>query len=426
MKRLIIICFVVLFSCSIESSEIGSDFFNGGAIDLSLIDSSSVVLSTIKFDELQTNNTARILAGSFTDDKLGKMTAIPFVQFTIPAVTADDLSDENPVFSYAALVLKYDDYFINDTTKTLTLKPYAITADITVDDDGKIYNTTLFDHDENPLGTHSFLPKPVREDSIEIKLSDEWGKEVFQKVLDKSEDITDQTKFTRYFKGLCIVPDSTVSSSIIGFTSAPEVRLYYDDKTVVPSLRKYISFSATQGLTSTWIHGNRNETTLESLLNSRQKISATETYNESYMQAGTGLALRVDMPYLRNLTQFENFYVAKAVLYLYPVRKSYSTSNPLPDNLTVFTVDARNSITGYLEETAVLVEDNDLGRDTHYQLEITGFVKSQMALEEFNDNALIFLTGDTEYRTTVNHLYMAGPQYDYKTRLIIYYASLNF
>ena len=413
-------------SCGVESSEIGADFFNGGAIDLSLIDSATVSLSTIKFDSLITNSTERMLVGSYIDNKLGRTTAASFIQVTIPATTADNLDDEGIVFDYLALTLKHDDYYYNDTTKHLTLNVHRLTSDITISDLGYIYNTAKVNYDESPLGTLTFLPKPHREDSVEVKLSDVLGKELLQKIRDSDEDISDATEFTEYLKGLVVMPDTTTAESVIGFSMQPELRLYYSDKSVVPSVQKYISFPVSSRMCYNWIHGNRTSTNLAPLQSSNNRINAIETDNEAYLQCGVGLGLRVDMPYLRSLTQLNNFHVAKALLDLYPVRKSYSVNTSLPAELSVYKVDKRNGQYAAFESTATLIEDVELGRDTYYQFDVTSFVKEQMALEELNENALLFLTDDETYRSTVNRLYMANPGYDYKTRLRIYFATLNY
>jgi hypothetical protein len=348
------------------------------------------------------------------------------MEISIPSVGIDEDIIHQVDLDSITLTLKYDDYFYNDTTKVLTLNVYRLTEEISGDDYGYLYNTSNFDHEVDVLGSLSFFPKPHKEDSIEIRLSDAIGEELFTKILLSDEDITNQTEFIEYFKGLFVIPDSTTGESIIGFTKSSELRLYYRDKSVVPSQQRYVSFPVSSGKAYTWIHGNRTSSALENLKTSRSRVNAVDTDGESYMQAGAGLALRVDMPYLRSLNQLENFYVSMAILDLCPVSKSYNETLPLPSELTVYLHDRRNTLYGSFETSAALIEDQDLERDTRYEFDVTSFVKDQMALEEFNENGLVFILDDENYRSTVNRLYMANPGNGYKTRVRIYFASLNY
>ena len=93
-----------------------------------------------------------------------------------------------------------------------------------------------------------------------------------------------------------------------------------------------------------------------------------------------GLSLRVDLPYLRTLKQIDNFYVGRAILEIYPVRKSSTSSTRLPQQLKVFKANKRNVIYEEVETMASLVEDIELGRDTYYTFDATEFVKAQMEL----------------------------------------------
>ena len=110
MKQILFVLTVLtMASCGVDSSEIGTDFFNEGALDFSYIDSSSVKLSTIRLDNLTSAGGARILLGSHVDEKLGRITASSYFQ-VVPASSNMNLEDEDVSYEYIALVLKYDHY----------------------------------------------------------------------------------------------------------------------------------------------------------------------------------------------------------------------------------------------------------------------------------------------------------------------------
>src|SRR6186713_298647 len=94
---LIIYLVAVCLSCDNESSRIGTDFFGDGRLDISSVDSSKVILSTIRFDSLVTSKATRVLLGSNLDDKLGRITASAYFQPGLGTNT-QDLSGKNYVF----------------------------------------------------------------------------------------------------------------------------------------------------------------------------------------------------------------------------------------------------------------------------------------------------------------------------------------
>lgn len=417
----------MMVSCSADSpSEVGTDFFNEGALDYAFMDSSTVKLSTIKVEDLTTNGGTRLLLGSHADDKLGRLTASAYFQVTpssssdVTLKYVDNISYENLV-----MVLKYDKYYYYDTAQSMTLRVHAVTEEMTLDKNNQLFSDKTFKINETPLGSVTFQALPHRTDSVVIKLSDDFGQELFKMATSDSEQITNSTNFLRYLRGLAILPDTTVSTSLVGFNITPEMRLYYYDKSVTPIKEKYIAFPAsTSNIVYTNIHANRLTTKLTSLKNTDERLSQTITDDESYLQAGAGLELRIDMPYLRDLKMNTNFYMTQAILDVYPIRKSYSDTEPLPTSLQVYLADKKNNIYGQLSSKAVLALDKDLGRDTRYTLDVTAFVKSQMELTAFNENALIF-TVSSNYSTSVDRVYFGDNGINYKTKLRIYFVTVN-
>ena len=241
-----------------------------------------------------------------------------------------------------------------------------------------------------------------------------------------SEQLTN-SNFSRYIRGFAVVPDTSSSGYIVGLTTNPSLRLHYYDKTTTPVTKKYLAFNvqSASGLFFTNIICDRKNTDLETLPSQKERLSAEKTNGTAYIQAGAGLALRVDLPYLRTLKQIENFYVGRAVLEIYPVRKSSTPSTRLPQQLKVFKADKRNAIYEEIEPTASLVEDIELGRDTYYRFDATEFVKVQMELQSLNENALIFTTDKSTYPVSAERIFAAAPAYEYKTRLRIYFATVN-
>jgi hypothetical protein len=414
---------LLLVSCNSEPSRIGGDFFKDGLLDISVIDSSTVKLSTVRFDSLITNGGSRIILGTYDDEKLGRLSASGYFQPSLAGV--DALGEANIVFDHLSVILKYDTYSYADTTVSLTLKAYQLKESIQLFDAQFLYNTTRLSAHITPLGSVSFMPRPNSGDSLELKLDKTFGDAFFLKAKKGDSEFTSDSKFASYIRGFLLAPDSSVSASVVGFTSNVELRLYYLDKNEIPTRLKYISFKAANTYSATHIHTNRSQTKLQLLPSYKSKLSASVTDNQSYLQAGAGLALRVDIPYLRDLNQLSNFYMTRAVLELQPVRKSYADFTPLPEKLKIHFVNYRNVSYGEYSSDASIREDLALGRDTYYEVDATAFVKAQMENEALNENALLFFLSDEDFRFGAERIYFSGPSYTYNTRLKIFFATIT-
>jgi hypothetical protein len=422
LKRCLVLAFaVMIFSCDQDPSEIGSDFFSDGALDFSTIDTATVSLSTILFENIQTNTSSRLLVGSHTDARLGKIKARSYFQVGKPSSL--DFPNANLSYAYCAIALKYDGYSYYDTTQTITLKVHRLTESFELEDNQYLYNDSHFLYSASPLGERSFKPRPHKDDSLEIRLSDDFGVDLYNKALTKHEVMTQTDELLEFLKGFVIVPDVSDLGSIIGFNTAPELRIYYHDNNEVPSELKYISLPrSSSAFYFNQISSDWSETNL-TLTSSKQRLKAEASDDESYVQSGIGLALRVDMPYLRDFARHENLFVMKAVLEIYPVRRSNDEHTKLPLQLKPYVVDKRNDIMGELLYNAPLEEDIDLNRTTHYELDVTDFVESQIATEALNENALVFIT--TAFNSAIDRLYIASKGYEYSTSLKIYYTTVN-
>ncbi|NJM24397.1 MAG: DUF4270 domain-containing protein [Bacteroidia bacterium] len=395
---------------------------------MSVVDSATVSLSTIKVESILTGNAGRILVGYHDDEELGSVSATPFFQFD--ASDIDVIDEATTAFDYAALVLYYDGYSFYDTTASTTLAVHQVTETIEPGETGYLLATDYFSFEQDPLSTVTFSPKPNRDDSLEIVLSDHLGLDLYTKIITGDSKVSSNEEFRKYIKGMALVPDNTSSGSIMGFTLKSELRVYYRDKSVTPVKQKFVSMPISADNTTSVAYYFTNITPAknlitESLATGESRLSSDSTSGMSFIQSGTGLAIRVDFPHLQTLKSVENMYIVKAQLQLFPVRKSFDGTMPLPATLYVDQVDKRNDFYQQSSTGAVLVEDVSLGRDSYYLLDVTAFVKEKLATEEFNENALVLIQSDADLVGTLNRVFLHARSYDYATKLYLYYATLN-
>lgn len=419
-KLYFLLSLMAFFSCTSNSTQIGSEFFTDGMLDVSYIDSSSVKLSTMQFASLITNNTGRIVAGSHADEYTGRITATPF--FTLSNGKDISLEDLNTEYAYTALILHYDGYSYYDTTSVFKIRVHKLTQDIDLSSDYTLGNTDEFAYETQALGQISLAVRPHKQDSLAILLDDDFGKELYEKAVAGNSDLAAGADFTDYLKGIAIVPDTTSSGPLVGFSTSSELRVYYYDKSVVPSDLSYFSFSLSDSYYTT--HYELPSNGPFSNIDEGEHLNSSSSNDLAVIQSGTGLALRVEIPYLRALKTLDNFYITSAVLDILPKENSYDEFSPLAESLSAYKVNGKNAVESETAYAANLYTDY-LEREVRYSVDVTSFVQAQMETAEFNNNALLFIMDADTYRAGGNRICFTDKVSGYKTRLRIYYATIN-
>ncbi|WP_278019537.1 DUF4270 family protein [Flavobacterium ginsengisoli] len=234
-KFILILLFVLtLFSCGTDTDTgeftVGSDYL-ALSNKVIMIDTVTVEMSTINFDSLVTSNKSRILIGNYDDPIFGKVKSDSYFQLSGASYalnnTGSDTEAVNYVFDSISMILKYDKYYYGDTTKVQTFDIHRLLQKVKPNtDDSNFYNNSALSYSTESLGKISFIPRPKQKDSINIKMDKEFGEALFQKI--KKREITDFDSFTEYLKGLVLVPETSNSSNIIGFSAgSSKMRLYY-------------------------------------------------------------------------------------------------------------------------------------------------------------------------------------------------------
>lgn len=411
-------------SCNSETAEIGSDFFDSDEMQVITIDTLTVRASTVIFDSLNTYSPDRLLVGHSEDPDLGPVTATPYFEIYPNTETVDKNTTR---YSRAILRLTYDKYSYYDTAVETSLSVHRITERMELFEDDELYTTSSFEYDEQPLGSITFFPKPHKYDTVvEIPISDELGQEFFELVQNSSNVLNSTEDFLNYFNGIVIVPDQENNGSIIGFNKDPQLRIYYWIDTSVPIREEYLDFSSANSIKFNQIQTDRSSTTLNTLKDKKDKISSAETDHTVYMQAGAGIGIRVEIPYLKDIMlASSNLIISDAILQLVPVKGSYEKNAGLPATMHASGNNSRNEVYYSSASTAYLMEDVDLGRDTRYEADISGFLNDQLSRVESNKNGLIFSMTDSDFRFSVDRVYIGDQESEFKMKLSLRYIIVN-
>ncbi|MDD5149237.1 MAG: DUF4270 family protein [Flavobacterium sp.] len=403
---LFLLLFITIFtSCQTDNTEgnfvVGSDYLsiNNKVI---MIDTLTVDVSTINFDSLATSNQGRILIGNYNDPILGKVKSESYFKLTPDTYyissSSSDTQTTNYVFDSIAVILRYDRYYYGDTTKTQTINIHQLTQSVKPNiDDTNFYNISSLTYDSKSIGSKTFYPKPIGKDSINIQIDPDFGKKLFDKL--NNNEITNSNEFDDYFKGLVIKPSTDNSANLIGYTTKSVLRLYYkisntDSKY---SLIKDFSISDITKQFNT-ISLDRTGTILQNLPDSRNKLASELTDNNAYIQSGTGLACRIDFPFIKQLKYIsEKGFIVDAELVIKPNKNSISTLYPLKDSLQVYECDNLNRISKVLTNSdgsknlAILNNiPDEFNENIGYKINLGSFLSQEISKIYGSKSSLIF------------------------------------
>lgn len=416
-------------SCNDDGFTIGTEFLQSN-IYTELIDSVSIKLSTIKPDSLKTSGQNLALIGSLVQKGLGTTAAQSYVSFTNSEVVA---IDEKEVYDSLTLILTYSGYSYGDTLKPFHASIHRLTSPIhyktaTGEKDTTYYNTTQTPYESTPLASFGVMPTPSTKGTIEVRLPDALGKELWTYITDKTELYI----FLQKFKGLALVP-SVSNTAMLGFSvndsSSLCLKLYshITTETVTEKERKL-------GISSTsyqynGILGVPEFQALNTMSATKLWVDESETKGCAFIQGGTGYSARVDFPYLQHLKELSgNGRIIKALLLLYP-DMDYQTTKQLPTTINVVTINKINETGSYLTDsygstqTGYLQADPMNNESTYYTFDVTSYINARMADEILlPDQGLNINIPSDDIATTNNSLVLGGSgNKKYKSKLNIYY-----
>jgi len=205
-----------------------------------------------------------------------------------------------------------------------------------------------------------------------------------------------------------------------------KVYFHYQDYDNVKSYRDFAIFDY---ITTQYNHYQITHPKITIPSRQADKVSSSKTNNETYLQAGTGILTRFEIPYLKNLLElYPNVRILKAELVIAPVRNTYKTIK-LPDKISLYATDDVNRFgspildmnTGTVQ-IGVRVIDEIYQEDTHYTFDVTNYIAAKLLEQTDNIPALLVsITPNDVYRTTDRLVIGSQQNSSNKVKLIIYY-----
>jgi len=435
-KYLGILILLAFFSCNQDnqSFDIGGKYVNVQT-DLRYIDTLTVNSFTVKLDSLRTSGLedgqGAVVVGRYHDPEIGDISASSYFKLQLPDTRT---VPSTSVFDSLLLIMVDNNYRIGDTLQPFTIHVHRVEQTIRVRIDNYLYNTSYFNYSTDPIGSRTFKPRPntPSRDTISVRLSDDLGQELLQLFLDKDDRILQLDNWLNYFKGLSIQSDIS-DEAMVGFKTtpaAPVMRLYYHyiDFT---SVSQYRDFGIFAYAINQFNHFEITNPLIDLPKTQKEKLSVKYTDKQSYIQAGTGIVTRLEIPYLKSLLALhQNMQILKAELILEPVRNTYNTIL-LPERISLFQSDKYNRFGSPVLNMNTgnalvgnLVIDNEYQEGTSYTFDITNFIQSKI-VEETDDipSLLVTITPNDVYKTADRLILGSQINSESKVKLKIYYMN---
>lgn len=407
-----------------DDLTIGSNFLESQT-NVVLIDTFSVCLSTVVLDSFPTHGDSLLLIGSINDANVGKIRCSTFFQLGKPTETTLKETDE---YDSITLKLTYSGYSYGDTNQLFSIAVHRLSEEPAESEN--LYNTSSINYYTTTLGTHSFYPQPTSNDTIEFRLDDALGLDLFNKMMNKNDVFSTTTDFLEYFNGLAILPDENINSSIVSFIAkgaSLSMKLYihrfmevdYEVAYDFPIIYNELQFNK--------IYHDFSGTGLENFVQQRFDIASAETGNKSYLFGGAGLMVKIKFPAMQELLNSERGAILKTELTLFPEINS-SNGSSLPAEVVLYHSDKYNkfgdgilSLDGKSLQIANFLQDKFYNEYTSYTFDLTSYFISEFSDGYFDsDHSLVLSLPESKYATTFERLDVGSKSP--APRLKIYYV----
>lgn len=413
--------------------EVGQEFVDSN-VHLIVLDTFELQMSTFKFDSINTSDSDRLLFGKYSDEYFGEVESRAFFELIAAAgesITGPyDISPDAELDS-VALILGYDEYFYQDTTRFLRMNVHRLKEEVFPEDD-VFFNTSTLEFDSIPITSRQFRPEPFDEDSLHISLPFQFGNDLFDKILEN--DINDNSDLRDDLPGFVLIPGENDDGSIIGFSRNQEdtyLRFYYsipdefnDDEEILDLVINPFP------VTPTAFHNVRSSssgTGLDLLVDEEVELMSFESNDLTFIQSATGFATKVSFPNIKSLFDIPGTgTLLSAQLQIKPLRESVTDLTPLRDSLSIAVIDANNVIVEEIRTGTGLVQGVLTGEEEEfgtllYEIPVGIFLDQKLNEQRETENALVLF--NENFNETVNRLVLQGEENDdYRARVILTYA----
>ena len=418
---------LIFSSCNKEPNLIGLDLLpEGDRLNMSFIDTSTIIAYTVREDSLRTDELSTNLLGYLNDAVFGNVLASIYTQYNLP--TNNVSFGANPVADSVVLSLVYNGVY-GDSLSQHTVRVFELADTMSVA--ASYYSNSTIASMPNQIGEATFVPNFKTADSVNgearpphlrITLSQEFSNRLISA---DSATLSSNSFFTEVFKGLYITADQVTSNgtgAILYFNLLDEmskITLHYRNDADTISMNFPINGNC--GRYNNYNHFNYNGASSDLL---QQFAGDTTSGNDRiFMQAMAGAKVKLRMPYLKNIPENARIAVNEAILII---------TDDEPDN--VFAPPVQLAMRALDDTGAYLVlPDETIGsvyfggryvNNKEYRFRLTKYVQDRMNNPDAKDNGLMMLIAGSSL--SGNRVVLKGPANTTgRMKLVIYYTLIE-
>lgn len=433
--------FLLLLSACKGNKTIG--FTDDEPLSLEGMDTVKILASTVIMDSLPTSNLGVIMLGSVQDKDFGNVEVSSYMQFS-PGFAAEMNLPANAKFDSIALVLRYNGYYLGDTTTMKEIRVHRLTENIklrTIDegseleerpvfvDEEALYSTSKFDYETQLLGKVHFKPRPRSKDSLFITLDQQLGKELLKLIGEKDKKAIQKTEFLEYFKGVFMTTAN--GKNISGFAAdSSKIQIYYHYESEEGSMKNaFIAYTFDSKNTQfNHIAADRSGTNIKDLGRDKKELDIATTKGQLFVQGGLGIVTKLLMPGLNAFVKEPGIAINKAELIIETAQDTYSTF-PAPEELILFIANSSNTPKTILPEAFVkkvqhakFQKGNDAGLNGRYVFQLTEYV-NQLRKGQHQNTSLLISLPIVAFTGTVNRLHIVNNKPGMPIKLRVVYTK---
>ena len=435
---------VSFYSCDKDMSvSLDNSNDNLGVI---VIDSMTIHTSTYQLLDLPSAATGSLLVGKSIQPESGSITSSSYFRVQLLTLTND--IPGNAVFDSVNLVVRpsISKYFYGDTTKSQTISVHRVTEEIVTKDitntidnyntpiyvsGPTIFNDQKFNFDATALGSKSFVPKINSLDSINIRLDQAFGQEIYDMVKANDMNVTSNESFQQYLKGLVLVPGDQ-NTSVLGLNDTLQVNINYSfvgDDGFVKKGAKVIT-TAGRAYQYNNIEYDRTGTAYASINAVDRELKSSATNGKVLLQSGAGLVAKIDIPSLNDFMHEENLAVNKVELIVETEEHNYGFY-PVQNALMLLIANSNGVPISYVRtpfsaniQQATFIPGNDSGVNGSYVFNLIDYIKN-VNQAEYRGTSLLLSAASPALFGTVNNTIIATENGKPKIKLNIVYTKFK-
>lgn len=386
-RRLIFLsfCTALIISCTkepqdIETIQLTDDLF------IESTDTITPVYTVFRLDSFQTSGSNTAIIGGVTDPYFGRIESNNFSRFKLATNNYLFVGESNEYFDSVVLIMHCDSTYYGDTMSNFTVSVNKVRQEF--DATAKYYNhnTLLFSPDV--LGETTVRFRPNVDDSIRVRLSNDFGSEIFEMYRKENESVKNQDAFQRYLRGLRIAGSSPNNNVVYRFPSSDSTlyfRLYYHQDVGDPEL-KHLDFPA-EGNTFQFnqITCDVSSSDINALLPG-EEIRSEQLNNRFYFNDLAGIGTKITFPSAEKIAAHANFLrVSDAVLFVRPIALSFEKYPLIPSlGMSLYNESTQNKGPLYSDDnsyvqTGNLFVDNLVGTRTGYVYDVASIMRNELS-----------------------------------------------